>query len=95
MGSGLQEKWIKQWHERFAHSRVTCKRCVYDETTPSITFDAEGICNYCRLHEQLNQEYPNGKEGEKILRQIASRVKKEGRNRKFDIVIGVSGGCDS
>ncbi len=41
------------------------------------------------------KEYPDGKEGEKIFSQIVEQVKKDGKNRKYDCVIGVSGGCDS
>lgn len=72
-----------------------CKRCIYDENVPGITFDEEGICNYCRNIEKMEQEYPNDERGEKILKDIVSRIKHDGRNKKYDCMIGVSGGCDS
>jgi N-acetyl sugar amidotransferase len=72
-----------------------CKRCIYDEKTPGISFDSEGICNYCRQHEQLNREYPTGDEGWKRLTAIAEKIKHDQRKKEFDCVIGVSGGCDS
>jgi len=75
--------------------KVTCKRCLYDENTPSISFDSEGVCNYCRTHDKLEEEYPMGKDGEEILHQIAKKIKREGQNKKYDVVVGVSGGCDS
>lgn len=74
---------------------ISCTRCLYDEETPSIEFDAEGICNYCRLHNQLEDEYPNDKQGEEKLLQLADTIKREGRHKSFDCVVGVSGGCDS
>jgi hypothetical protein len=40
-----------------------CTRCIYDETVPNISFDGEGVCNYCRQIDGLEQEYPTGAEG--------------------------------
>src|SRR3989304_4421363 len=45
-----------------------CARCVYDEHTPGISFDADGICNYCHLHDAMESQYPTGAEGEGILK---------------------------
>ena len=72
-----------------------CTRCIYDETIPRITFDDKGVCNYCRLHEQMDREYPTGPEGRKILEEMAANMRRDGKNKKYDVVIGVSGGCDS
>jgi len=72
-----------------------CKRCIYDSSTPNISFDSEGVCNYCRTHEQMEREYPTGDAGRKILEELAAKIKKDQRKREFDCVIGVSGGCDS
>ena len=38
----------------------TCSRCIYDEFTPSIDFDEDGICNYCHMIDQLIDEYGTG-----------------------------------
>jgi len=72
-----------------------CKRCLYDNTIPDIYFDSKGICNYCHIHDKLEVEYPTGKKGKKILNSIFNRIKFEGRNKKYDCVVGISGGCDS
>lgn len=72
-----------------------CSRCIYTEETPGISFDAEGVCNYCRSHEQMDREYPTGKEGSQVLNKLADKIKKDGKGKEFDCVIGVSGGCDS
>jgi N-acetyl sugar amidotransferase len=72
-----------------------CVRCLYDDTIPLITFDEQGVCSYCRLHEQLDAQHPTGKEGEGHLRKVAETISKEGRGKPFDCVVGVSGGCDS
>lgn len=72
-----------------------CVRCLYGADTPSITFDAEGVCSYCRLHDSMEKEYPMGAEGAARLKSLAEEIKQAGRNRKYDCVVGVSGGCDS
>jgi N-acetyl sugar amidotransferase len=72
-----------------------CTRCVYDETVPSITFDDDGVCNYCHMHDDLDRRYPTGKEGERLLGTLAEEIRKAGRRKKYDCIVGVSGGCDS
>lgn len=72
-----------------------CERCVYDESVPGIVFDEKGICNYCKMHEELDKEYPSGEEGRRKLQLLAGVISKEGRRKKYDCVVGVSGGCDS
>ena len=74
---------------------IICKTCIYDETIPAIFFDVEGICNYCRQYEQMQDEYPTGAEGRKRLDELVAEIKKSGKGKKYDVVIGVSGGCDS
>ena len=74
---------------------MICSRCIYDDHIPYITFDSDGVCNYCHQSDQLEEEYPTGAEGWKKLEAIAERIKKEGRRKPYDVVIGVSGGCDS
>ncbi len=72
-----------------------CTRCLYDESVPGIKFDDAGICNYCRIHDRLSLEYPAGEEGMRRLRLIAAEIRQEGRRKKYDVVVGVSGGADS
>lgn len=76
--------------------RKICTRCIYDERTPSISFDSAGVCNYCKMVERLVEEYQTGKpEGETRINTIIEQIKKDGKGKKYDCVIGVSGGTDS
>lgn len=69
----------------------TCKNCVMDKTTQFINFDKNGVCNYCHAHEELNKQFPiNGNE-----HKISKAIIHQGKKRKFDCVLGVSGGRDS
>ena len=72
-----------------------CQRCIYDKTVPNITFDQQGICSYCRQIEELEIKFPNDENGERELQSIVDGMKKAGRGKKYDALIGVSGGCDS
>ena len=73
----------------------TCKRCLYDIDIPNISFDDKGICNYCHVHAELDRQYPTGAEGGIRLSKLVSEIKEAGKNKPFDVVIGVSGGRDS
>lgn len=72
-----------------------CSRCILDQSVPEIVFDENGVCNYCKIHDILEEEYPQGKKGEKIFKEIIKKIKEDGRGRKYDCIIGVSGGTDS
>lgn len=73
-----------------------CSRCIYDdERIPDISFDENGICSYCTQFDNLEKEYPTGEQGMSILKTMAEKIKHDGKNNKYDVVIGVSGGCDS
>ena len=72
-----------------------CVRCVYDETVPHIAFDHEGVCSYCRQHDALESAYPTGPAGRQQLEAVVEQMKRDGKGRPYDVVIGVSGGCDS
>ena len=76
-------------------NKIFCARCVYDESISDIVFDNEGICNYCKLTDEMEKEYPVGEEGVKKLDLLAKKIKKSGYRKKYDCVVGVSGGCDS
>lgn len=73
-----------------------CSRCIYDNSVPSIIFDEKGICNYCKMTDDLILEYGTGNhKGEQIISNIIKKIKLAGKNKKYDCVVGVSGGTDS
>jgi N-acetyl sugar amidotransferase len=73
-----------------------CTRCIYDSSVPSISFDENGVCNYCHQTDSLIDEYGTGKsKGNDTLSDILSEIKHAGTGKKYDCVVGVSGGTDS
>jgi len=72
-----------------------CTRCVMDETASGITFNEIGICNYC---EELNSRLKNSTQPSETnlsLTELLSTIKKSGAKKKYDCIIGLSGGVDS
>jgi N-acetyl sugar amidotransferase len=67
-----------------------------DTTDPNIEFDENGVCNHCHNQERMVREYViSGDAGLSRLEQTIDRVRREGRGKPYDCVIGVSGGVDS
>ena len=74
-----------------------CKRCVMDNANdPNIWFDKEGNCNYCNDDYTYIQSESNVniKKPESLTRLI-TKIKEDGATKKYDCVVGVSGGLDS
>lgn len=73
-----------------------CTRCLMDTSDPNITFDEKGVCNHCYDYDRLiNQRVVTGKAGQEYLQKLVEEIKKSGRNKPYDCIIGVSGGVDS
>lgn len=72
-----------------------CTRCISDTTVPGITFDADGVCNFCHLHDKMEKQFPQGRQGEVILRHFFDQLKRRHKDRPYDCVVGLSGGRDS
>ena len=78
------------------HGKKICSRCIYDKSVPGINFDEQGVCNYCHMVDSLLNEYKTGKpEGIEAMNKMLELIKKDGKGKKYDCVIGVSGGTDS
>lgn len=75
----------------------TCERCVLGTTDRcAIVFDRDGVCNYCRDFERRWAQLPHSDAERKRLRDAAvDRIKKAGKGRPYDCIIGLSGGVDS
>ncbi len=74
---------------------MECNRCLSNETIQSINLDSENICQFCKIYDEMDKEYPLDQNSEKRLLKIAEKIKRDGINSKYDCVVGVSGGRDS
>ena len=72
-----------------------CSRCISDSSIPGIRFDDRGICNFCKAHDELEKRCPLNELGQQKLDRLLGKIKAKGKGRKYDCVIGFSGGTDS
>lgn len=70
--------------------------CVMDTSDPDIFFDEKGVCNHCHEFAQSKGIHTfSPEEARSRLDKIVSIIKKDGRNKRYDCITGVSGGVDS
>lgn len=73
-----------------------CTRCIMDTTDTGIVFDENGVCSNCRNYERAIALYGvPAEEQENALKRLVDEIKKAGKQKEYDCVIGVSGGVDS
>lgn len=73
-----------------------CTNCVMDTTDVNIVFDANGVCNYCLNYKENIASIKLSKEDKKAkLKQVTNELKKSGKGKKYDCIVGLSGGADS
>ncbi|MBP2143473.1 N-acetyl sugar amidotransferase [Methanococcus voltae] len=69
-----------------------------DTSDPDIVFDENGYCNHCTRALKVLSEPPVGlskDEKQKALDNVVNAIKRDGKGKKYDCIIGVSGGVDS
>lgn len=76
------------------HDITVCTRCVMDTTDDDIYFDDNGVCNYCNNFDNVISKrwHPDR---EDLLEQRIEQIKREGKGKEYDCIIGLSGGIDS
>ena len=73
-----------------------CSRCIYDDQVPNIYFDKENVCNYCHQIDYFSKEFKTGTfSGKQTFLNIVDNIKEQGKRKKYDVIVGVSGGTDS
>jgi N-acetyl sugar amidotransferase len=74
-----------------------CTRCVMDDYAADIAFDGDGHCNYCsELISKLAIYQPTDpKTLQENLARFVERVRRDGWGKRYDCIVGVSGGADS
>lgn len=73
-----------------------CTNCVMDTTDSKISFDENGVCDYCNGYKNhILPEWEELQRNEDMLEQVSSEIREKGKNKKYDCIIGLSGGVDS
>tara|TARA_B100001559_G_scaffold317819_1_gene323678 strand:- start:828 stop:1928 length:1101 start_codon:yes stop_codon:yes gene_type:complete len=67
-----------------------------DTSDAEIIFDANGICDYClNFQKNIGNFFFHGKDKAKLVSDYFNKIKKYNKNKKYDCLIGISGGVDS
>lgn len=73
-----------------------CSKTIMDTSDPNIVFNERGESDYyTNFISVIKPSWKTGEEGLKELLAISEKIKKDGKNREFDCIIGLSGGLDS
>ena len=77
-------------------NKLVCKKCIMDSINdPDILINDDGVCNHCTTFDFEFNKLPKGINKEKELESIIKKIKLKGIGRKYDCLLGVSGGVDS
>lgn len=74
-----------------------CTRCIMDLSAADIRFDTDGVCNYCTdfLEKKRHIFMADPEERDGRLEALVAEIKAQGRGKRYDCIVGISGGVDS
>lgn len=73
-----------------------CVCCVMDTTDSKIVFDENGVCDFCNDYKHhILPSWLKTKGNMEELKRVSEEIKAAGKGKKYDSIIGMSGGVDS
>ena len=73
-----------------------CANCIMDTSDSGISFDGRGWCDYCNnYYRNILPNWHTDERGERTILKQAEQIKRDGRGRAHDCILGISGGVDS
>ena len=73
-----------------------CTNCIMDTSDSKLTFDERGWCEYCcNFHTIIRPNWNPGEKGIEAIMPMIEKIKREGKGRDHDCLLGISGGLDS
>lgn len=73
-----------------------CTNCMMDTSDSAITFDEHGVCDFCNdFYQNIQPSWQDKLKDPDLLRRTAEQIKAASKGRKYDCIIGMSGGVDS
>lgn len=73
-----------------------CVNCVMDTSDSKIQFDSRGYCDHCNnYYGNILPNWHLDETGARELDHIVETIRRDGRNKKYNCLIGLSGGLDS
>jgi N-acetyl sugar amidotransferase len=81
--------------EHYKPTYSECSRClVNNHVHPHIVFDKYGVCDICAIIDAKNHELANQIQ-QGYFDDLLRKIKRTGRNKPYDCLIGISGGVNS
>jgi N-acetyl sugar amidotransferase len=78
------------------NDKQVCRKCVMDsESDELITFNKQGVCNYCTNYDIEISKLGTDEEKHSFITQKIFEIKTSNKNKNYDCILGVSGGVDS
>ena len=75
---------------------IECSRCILSTSDDkNITFDKNGVCNYCYTYDRQVSELGNEDVRTNYLQNKVNEIKLSNKGHDYDCILGVSGGVDS
>lgn len=73
-----------------------CANCIMDTSDSGIVFDERGWCDYCNnYHDNILPHWHTDARGLAELQPVIDQIRREGRGKPHDSILGISGGVDS
>lgn len=73
-----------------------CTKTVMDTSDPNISFDENGISDHYHDFQKYVKPHLNNEiKGKKMLLETVKEIKKKGKGKDYDCILGLSGGLDS
>ena len=73
-----------------------CSCCVMDTTDEYIEFDENGVCQRCKeYNDRILPDWNHGVGHEAKLNALLDDIKRKGKGKQYDCILGLSGGLDS
>lgn len=79
-----------------ATNAPVCSFCVMSEDVDGVVIGTDGQCNCCKdALARMPSEWWPGAEGKRKMAALVSQLKTEGTGKRYDALVGLSGGIDS
>lgn len=73
-----------------------CSNCVMDISDSKIVFDSDGLCDHCNtFYKDIEPKWMSDIQNTDKINRLVDTIKKEGKGKDFDCIMGMSGGIDS
>ena len=73
-----------------------CQSCIMDTSDKTLKFNDDGICEYCiNFRDNIEPNWFPNDDGINKIMPLIDKIKKDGKNKDHDCIIGLSGGLDS